>query len=707
MANKKIIIGPLDAPILEFDNVTIESTVEEAAISLLGDELAVDVLEPVVEYKVYIDYDLISSDGYRLISSDGYELRPYSNYDLEKLPYGTKLTYFIDNRVHGEFFVKDVDHQTEKQFQINAQSAIGKMSSQPHVGGMYDDLFGAVLADVLGDEYEYTMTDEVAELRVRGYLPYGTRRSNLQQLIAAYGVTILRSDAGGMLFTKLGDTTPVEISEDRLYTGGKVKTGEIASRVEVTEHAFFFMDNVAEETVYDNTKSDMVTNAPVKFSKPIYPDSLRCSEGSLTISERGVNYAIVSGTGILVGKPYTHTTRILAKDNPNATTEKVVPLSKVTLVTVANSDNVLLRLAEYHFNARRVKSGVVLADEKPGRRYRLLDGFRRQTTGFLAKMSTTASGKTKADCEFIANYVPKAVGNAYSSLDVLTAASGIWNIPEKVFEKEIPYIRVVLIGPGETGRRGSPGEAGERATDTRAGKGGKGGLGGLGGNGGKILSLTIDCTGLTNFAYTISRSGVRFIGGGLDLNSVNGASSPTGFLDIFTGTVYALPGRAGEPGADGGKGGKYTHSTTGTYAEAGGDVSYNGRTYKGGAPGSRTIINGATLGLASSMDIYNGRGGGSGAAIGVNGKKAGDGKSTLDSKGADGVQPVKADPANGIPGSGGNGGHGGSGAGGGGIEEWYNADYNSVIAVYPYSGGAPGPGGLPSEGAPGAILIYS
>ena len=706
MANKKIIIGPLNAPILEFDNVTIESVVEEAAVALLGDELAVDVLEPVVEYKVYIDYDLISSDGYRLISSDGYVLRPYSNYDLEKLPYGTKLTYFIDNRVHGEFFVKDVDHQTEKQFQINAQSAIGKMSSQTHVGGMYDDLFGVVLADVLGDEYEYTMTDEVAELHVRGYLPYGTRRSNLQQLITAYGVTILRSDMGGMLFTKLGDTTPVEIPEDRLYTGGKVKTGEIASRVEVTEHAYFYMDNVAEETVYDNTKSDMVTNAPVKFSKPIYPDSLRCSEGSLVISERGVNYAIVSGTGILVGKPYTHTTRILAKDNPNATTEKVVPLSKATLVTVANSDNVLLRLAEYHFNARRVKSGVVLADEKPGRRYRLLDGFRRQTTGFLVKMSNTASGITKADCEFIANYVPKAVGNAYSSLEVLRTASGIWNIPDKVFEKEIPYIRVVLIGPGETGQRGSNGEAGERSTDTRVGKGGKGGAGGEGGKGGKIVSLTIDCTGLTNFAFTISRSGVRFMGGGFDLNSVNGASSPTGFLDVFTGTVYALPGRAGEPGADGGKGGKYTHSTAGSYAEAGKDLTYNGRAYKGGSPGSRALLKGANIGISASMEIYAGRGGGSGAAVGANGNKAPDGSRYTHSYGADGVQPVKADPASDIPGSGGNGGHGGSGGGGGGISEWYNSDYNSVISTDPYAGGAAGPGGLPSEGADGAILIY-
>lgn len=705
MANK-LVIGPLEAPILEFYNPDIISIAEEAAVSLVGAELAVDTLEPVVEYQIFIDYVLVSSDGYSLISSDGYELHPFANYDLRALPYATKLTYLINDRVHGEFYSKNVQRVGESRWRINAISAVGLSAKQSFLGGIYTgERLDLVLAQILGGEYTYSITEDAAKLQVRGWLPAGSRRDALHQLVAGYGINILRSESGGVLFSLLGATPPQEISTGRIYMEGDVDYNDPASRIELTEHAYFYLESAAEETVFDNTKSDMVTNTTVTFNKPIYPDSLRCSEGSLTVSEKGVNYAIVSGTGVLVGKPYTHTTRVIAKDNPKAVVENVVRMENATLVTVANSDNVLLRLAEYYFNATVVKSSIRLENEKAGHRVRLLNAFHEQTTGFISKMSTNASDITKAECEIVQNYVPRAAGNAYSSLEILTAASGIWTIPDSVFEKENPYIRVVVIGPGEKGKKGADGEAGARATDTSPGKGGKGGLGGEGGNGGKIVSLTIDCTGLTNFAYSVG-STVRFIGGGFVLDSSNGASSPDGFLDVFTGTVYALPGKAGQAGADGGKGGKYTHSTTGVYAEAGADLTCNGRTYKGGAPGTRALLKGSNLGLSSSMEIYAARGGGSGAAVGTNGKKATDGSRVTGSPGADGVKPVKADAASTVLGSGGNGGHGGSGAGGGGISEWYNVDYTEVISLTPHPGGAPGPGGDPSDGAPGGILIY-
>lgn len=705
MANK-LIIGPVEAPILTFENPQIHSLGETAALSLVGAELSMDTLKPVVEYEIFLDYVLVSNDGYSLISSDGYELHPYANYDLRKLPYATKLSYYINDRVHGEFYSKNVERVGESRFKINAISAVGLSAKQSFLGGIYTgQRLDAVLAEILGGDYEYQITEDAAKQQVYGLIPPGSRRDALHQLVVAYGVTIIRSDSGGMLFTLLGDTTPQEIPDSRVYIDGDVDYNDPASRIELTEHAYFYLDTVTEETVFDNRKADMVTNSTVTFAKPFYPESLRCSEGNLVISKSGVNFAVVSGTGVLVGKPYTHTTRILVKNNPNAVVENVKRMEKATLVTVANSDNVLLRLAEYYFNATVVNSSIELDTEKPGRRVRLSNAFREQTTGFISKMSTTASSITKADCEIIQNYVPRAAGNAYNNLEVLTAASGIWTIPESVFEKESPTIRVVLIGPGAKGKPGNPGEAGARATDTSPGKGGKGGDGGLGGDGGKILSLTIDCTGIVNFAFSIGSS-VSFKGGGFELNSANGASSPDGFLDVFTGTVYALPGKAGQAGAPGGKGGKYTHSTTGAYAEAGQDLTYNGRTYKGGQPGTRALIKGASVGLNASMEIYAGRGGGSGAAVGVSGKKSSDGASNTHSYGADGVKPVKAEAASSVPGSGGNGGHGGSGAGGGGISEWYNADYTTVISTDPYPGGAAGPGGEGSEGAPGAILIY-
>lgn len=701
MANK-IIIGPLDDPVLQFEDDKIVSIVDESAVSLIGAELAVDLLEPEIEYTVYVDYTLISSDGYKLISSDGYELRPFSNYDLRKLPYATKVTYLSGNRVNGEFFSKNVERVGKSRFKINAMSAVGLMNKQPSKGGIYTgQRFDAVLAEVLGEDYEYSITDDAAALQVYGWLPYSTRRNNLHQLITAYGVNIIRSDTGGMLFTILGDTTPEYIPEARIYLDGSVDYGEAASRVEVTEHAFFYLASAAEETVFDNTSSDIVDNALITFDKPFYADSIYCSEGNLSIIEAHTNYAIVSGIGILAGKPYTHTTKIVSADNENAVVERVVQLKDDTLVTTANADNVLLRLSAYYFNATIVRNAVQLEGEKCGRRYDMLNAFYERTSGFLSKISATASNITKAECEFIENYVPTGQGNTYMYLDRLTAASGVWTIPESVFEKPKPYIRVVLIGPGEKGKKGATGESGEAASETSGGKGGAGGLGGEGGAGGKIVSMTIDCTGLKSLTYAVGSLVTAQIGTNF-LSSANGVSSPNGFLEVFSGTVYALPGQQGKAGGKGGKGGLYKHTGDPRYPENGEAVTYGGKTYAGGTAGAPRIYEIRP----ESNDCYIGGTGGGGAAVGAKGGNGDNGWAEYGKGGGKGAKGAAGPAASSVYGSGGNGGHGGGGGGGGDYQENWNWLYSSVVGIVCSDGGPGGAGGDGSDGAPGCILIY-
>ena len=193
----------------------------------------------------------------------------------------------------------------------------------------------------------------------------------------------------------------------------------------------------------------------------------------------------------------------MAIDNEEAVIEKVVRVEEASLVTLVNSENVLARLAEYYFNATTIENSIIVDTEKCGRRYSLLNAFYEQTSGFMARMSTSVSSIKKAACELIADYVPKGQGSAYTNIVILPEGSGTWTVPEKVFEKDVPSIRVVLIGGGEAGTDGAAGEDGEApeikpATTTipasgEGGAGGAGGAGGLGGAGGKVFSTTIDC----------------------------------------------------------------------------------------------------------------------------------------------------------------------------------------------------------------------
>ena len=680
----KIVIGEEDSPILTVTNDNIESVSEESAVALIGDELFIDQFVSVIKYN------------------------DIKTYDIRKLPYGTKITFYSDNRNSGIFYCEKVERIGKEMYRINAISAIGLMDKQWSKGGVYTgQRFDAVLREIVGAEYEYTINEDVAALQVYGWLPYAKKRKNLHQLIMAYGVNIVRNDNGGMLFTFLIDSTPQKIPSNRIYSGGKVTYNDPASRVEVVEHLYHFLESGAEETLFDNTSNNAVVNALIIFDKPVYPNSLRVLDGgNLTIADAGVNYAVVRGVGVLVGKPYIHTTKVVAIDNKDVVTEKIVRVEEATLVTLVNSENVLARLAEYYFNATVIENSIIVDTEKCGRRYEMINAFYEEVRGFISKMSTVVSSIKKAVCEIIADYTPNGHGASYTNIDILSEASGTWTVPEKVFEKAVPSIRVVLIGGGETGQAGGKGADGETASTYAGGAGGVGGVGGEGGAGGKIYSITIDCTDVKSFDFGRSGLNTFFKGGGHDLSSANGVSSDTGFLELFSGAVYALPGRAGQNGGAGGKGGYYPHNGTGNEPEAGESVSYNGTNYAGGAAGKRIQLDAEDYGLSSNMDIYVGGGGGSGAAVGTKGKR-GDGKSgEINCQGGAGVKGANGDAVAAVFGSGGNGGHGGSGGGGGGIIEWYNSAYNSLISKSQEAGGAGGAGGAGSEGYQGCVIIY-
>ena len=695
----KIVIGDPKAPLLVFENDSIESITEDTAVSIVGDELSVDQFTPTVIYHVFLRYVFKPTNYDRFLTKDGLVLCGHYNYDFRLLPYGTKITFYSNNRINGVFYCENVERIGKELYQVNAVSAIGLMDRQRSKGGIYTgQTFETVLREIVGDEYEYVINDDVAAVQVYGWLPYSTRRGNLYQLIMAYGVNIIRDDNGNMLFTFLSNITPDDIPESRIFSGGKVKYNDPASRVEVTEHAYHYLSTVDEETLFDNTSSDAVSNAVITFDKPIYASSLRIlSGGSLTIKSSGVNYAVVSGVGVLVGKPYTHTTKIVSADNPEAQSEKVVRVEEASLVTLANSENVLARLSQYYFNATIAECDIVVEGEKTGRRYNFSNAFYEYTSGFLTKMSTVVSRIRRASCEFIANYVPAAPGSTYKHVVILPEASGTWAVPKEVFEKPTPNIRVVLIGGGSSGSAGTAGEAGKKGTDHSGGDGGAGGSGGAGGTGGKVYSETIDCTGISSFSYGRNGQNTYFSGGGNNLTSINGVSSPSGFLEIFSGVVYALPGRAGQAGAKGGKGGYYPPRGNGIYAENGENVEANGRTYYGGIAGSREII-ATTPGVT---DTYIAGGGGGGAAYGANGNNGyGNGH------GGDGANGAAGDAVVSVYGTGGNGGNGGGGGGGGAVQIYWNYAYVTIVGVANQDGGSGGAGGSGSSGYQGCVIIY-
>lgn len=714
----KVIVGEPDSPILTFTNDNIKEVVEETASAIIGDELFIDQFLPIVRYGLLIRYVLSPADVeyYRgLQTTQGQVLCTKYNYDIRNIPYGTPVRFYSDNRIVGLFYCDKVERQGVDLFKINCVSAVGLMDKQRHVGGVYTGIsFEELLADIIGD-YDYMVEPDVASLQVYGWLPYSTRRANLHQLLLAYGVNLTKSDTGGMLFTFLKAVDSYDIPSRRIFDSGSVTYGEPASRVEVIEHGYHYLPSVEYEMLYD-TKGESAYHTIVTFDKPIYPDTIMVKDGgTIEIVERGVNYAIINGVGVLIGKPYVHTTKRLTNDNPVATTEKIVTVEDATLITMANAENCLARISEYYFNATTVRNSIIVEGEKTGRRYSFENAFRDYTNAFMSKMSTTVSSFLRSECEYIANYIPIAQGSSFLRRDILPLSDEeqTWTVPDSVYAKDVPQIRVVLIGEGYDGSSGNDGEPGEESTDDAGGFGGAGGKGGKGGAGGKILSVTIDCSSIAFFKYGRSGKDTYINGGSAYYNSRNGTSSSTGFVDMFTGAVYALPGSDGVDGADGGQGGSYPPiGGSGNKATAGGDVEVNDKTFKCGKGANRTIFNGGKYAIHENMKLYYGGGGGGGAAYGSDGDDGtagiidNNGHGVSLGYGGDGGDGLDAPEPIDMYGCGGSGGSGGGGGGGGGNIHFWNHVYNTLIAITQNQGGKGGKGGVGTAGRDGVIIIY-
>lgn len=681
MKDNTVILGSVDSPLAVFSSSakTIRNLEFTKSVDVVGAELSIDVLTPIVDYPYNVDSaEVVGGLDFGYIkSSDGYIMctdRAY--YDLRLLPYGTLVSYYRDDALIVKAYVKNVVRTGQTTYRINAVSAIGLLETQKHYGGMYTaTTFAAVLADIIGGAVPYTVEPDVANIAVYGgYLPYATKRANLHSLLFAYGVSVRRNAAGDMHFAYLVNNDPTAIPDSRIYIGGDVDYSALASEVQVTEHSFMALGSDETVVEYDNTDgSETANHAFIAFRNAPLHDLT--ASGTLTIEESGVNYAIISGTGVLSGKKYTHSTRVLtqeAEDSEGRETN-VVSTSDCTLVTVLNSVNVAARLLAFYASKKTVRSSIVLDGESAGDFVTAYDPYYETIGGFIATMQVTVSAINKADATIVTDYVPVG-GNNFTQALLYTGSGQLdfEDLLEQHPEKENDLVQAVLIGGGHGGYRGANGTRGQRDSNTPNGPPGDGGDGGNGGEGGRVLAVSFHVSELASavLQYQTGAGGLAGSDGGDTLlgawTSADGATAPYGVANIFTGDIYALPGSQGVRGGDGGNVNRY-----------GASVTYGGQTWSGGKNG----------GL--NYQDYGGAGGG-GAAYGANGNNAGY------FKGGNGAAATPLPDATGY----GEGGSGGNGGGGGGV-----AGYDGSGDIWTSDNGAGGAGSVGSRGGPGLLII--
>lgn len=605
--------------------------------------------------------------------------------DLNNVPYGTPLTYSHDGNIVGKFYTTQVRQLGAGIWQVTAQSAVGLLVKQEHLGGIYTsgDTVKSVIDEIMsGLSLTYTVDAEIQNEGVLGWLPVASCRDNLQQLCFAFGISVLKDANGDLVFKYNEPDTPTEsIADGRLYMGGSKNYLSPATSVTVYEHAYYEDTTLSPIVLFDNTGETSVTNQRVVFNSPVIPSSYTVT-GTLTVSEITANYAVISGIGVLSAIEYAHVAKALTMTTGASNVEnREVVYKDATLVSALNSFNCINRVAEYYSLAYENEYDFVMDNEQTGELVAYPDPFSSSSiNGLIKSMDITISGILKARARLTENWLPRYLGNDFSHYDVYSA-TGSYSIPAG-------HVRLIIIGGGTGGKGGEHAEnyrwTAFEEVGSIIGPGADGGEGGEGGNvhivdleavlGDTITITQIGQGGLGGLEATAGSAGTDTIltHNSTTYTSASGSPLEYGYVNPLSGEVFARKGIHGVKGADGGDGGANNY---------GGSLTIDGVTYSGGQG-----IDGFFVGSERYSNA-----GGSGAAYKTPGNNA---SSEVPRNAGAGVTPPDADAPT-IKGGGGNGGHGGSGHG--------KALYDSEGGFNVNGGG----GSKGSDGAAGCVIVLS
>ena len=581
-----------------------------------------------------------------------------SDVDLTGFTYGDEIDYYSGSTLIGVFYLVSVRKLAANRYSLEIVSAVGLLIKMNHKGGVYFNKRVAPLIDEIldGSNITYTVDNAVGNNVVSGYLKYGSKRDNLQQVLFACGASLFKQADGSLLITYSQPEAAMNISNDRVYMGGSINYKSPVTLVSVTEHLYYQSPTTTQKELYAHTGA-AADHEELIWDSPVYNIT---ADTGITIHESGANYVIFSGTGKIYGYEYVHIQTVKSSRTAASGDENEISISDATLVSALNSANVLSRVKKYYSQTKEIEYGLVLGPERTGNLVAVRDPYGdRVVSGYIKDMEINVSNTLKSETVIVTGWQPTDVGNNFDAY-VLISESGTFTPPANY---DGGPVRLVIVGGATGGQGGTKGENGTvnssyiyevygaRYTgynsDSQGGVGGQGGKGGVG-----LMVNSIDLNLLTgSLSVTIGEGGAGglngnagSIGGATQIGSYSsndGALVATGFVNFLTGDLYGLPGEDGINGAAGG----------GCMAD-GESVVYNGTTRSGAANRGQY-----THGSTYPVDVYFS--GGGGGATGGNPYVAPEGIGYLNIGGGNGGYSTEMSQAElGQCGAGGSGGGG-------------------------------------------------
>ena len=732
----------------DFVEVTIRPDIGRITCKRTGGGASEQVftVDPIPNYNVILPLYVIGGIYYRKYS-DG-QVNVTDSF-TSQLPYKLHCLKFFNVEASGEVVHFEL-HGMQNYF-TGASFARDIVSGQTFYGDShyisggetidFDDFADVITENEINSELaniarNIQWDNSIANLTFSGWIPSGTKRAVLHQILFALNLNLYKDANGNLIIGKLPDDIADTIVADDIYNEGSVENVKQPKRIELTEH-YYGSPSSGSEQVFDNSSGTTPSGTYIVDlnNAPVYGNVTGSSGMSVIINN--ANAAIVRGKGKLYAQAYDHSKRVITANISTRPDGDTVSVSNATLVTYINSTAVMDKLKAYYANnAYIINDAIVGNGRKTGRRFLLQSPFREPADAYLLSARITGSVVTKYDCKFVAGYTPVKAGNTYNNFVLLTG-SGTWQVPDGVTR-----IYAVIVGGGQGGTSGLAGQDGKRIDggQFKTLPAPKGGAYGANGSGGKVFTIAISNPS-ASYAYNCGVGGsggvicanketgnVGSLGGNTTFGSYSSASGEVvaaGYTNIVNGDVLArsMPTWNSESGK-GGDGGYVTVGKDKIYEESvqnpaeevynflTGEYFRGGRSGRLGAWGS---ING--IDTDSTRKLNRVGGGGGGGALNMAGSAATKGSPSITDVtrrdelfvGGNGANatyvPPKATDYN--PKYYGYGGMGGAGGGGGGNGGAYEDTWSSSEKLFvSYHGGVGGYGGRGGDGGDGCVLVY-
>lgn len=447
-------------PKVVFETVTFEKTqIKSAQLVEEFNPISVTVPACTLTLEVYIADP--SGNGFTIIDPGGL----YSVFEY-RAP--LMLYEVIDgvNTFIGRYYLDTWKNLSDNILELVCMDELGLLDTLTYRGGMYTSAtpVSTIVADIFsGITLEYTLDPDLGDVELIGWIPIGSYREAIQQVMFAAGGYVLAARQQGII--KFGIATSRGIVTRGLHPGISGYSGDPKSAVTTRAGGRLYQQRFRESqwegvesatpisnaqqtapavklrtqvtkvdvSMHDITAGDAerrlfygsleVGTYEIQFSQPMH--SLSIIGGSIVSS--GANYALISvdpaATVTLEGKVYndTITNDYYPKTAPPEK-ENIITVPEGSLINSSNGLDTAQRIYEYYQNRHTHETKLIQPEVYIGKEVVIDSLYGRQIQGFIEKMTLDLTGGMVGKTTIVGNPVDDPV-NHLRTLDIYTPSA--------------------------------------------------------------------------------------------------------------------------------------------------------------------------------------------------------------------------------------------------------------------------------------------